>query len=350
MIKMGIFNTPISLTTILLFTLILSVGCKDDDTPVRDAVPIEISSEHVLIANQGNFGWGEGTLSIYDNKEKEVSNDLYKQKNDESLGNVFQSIGEADNRLFFVINNSGKIVVTDKKLVKIGEITGLESPRYFYQVSENKAYVTDLYFKAISVVDLRTYAITRWIYTDSWIEKGVLKDSMFWCIAPDKEKVFSINVNEDRVVDEFDVGSRPDGIVLDKNDYVRVLVTGQPTGSPYIISIVDVGGEDRILASFLSGIPKGLAYNEDQHMFYYLKDNEIWRCEGDLQNGRSSLWVTLNEGSVLYSIAVDPESKDIYVSDVKDFVSKSTIYRYRKEGALLDEFSAGIIAGDFFFP
>jgi DNA-binding beta-propeller fold protein YncE len=347
---MKIFNSTISFITILLFILILGIGCKDDDTPERDAVAIEIGSEHVLIANQGNFGWGEGTLSVYDSKEKEVSNDLYKKKNDESLGNVFQSTAEADDRLFFVINNSGKIVVTDKKLAKVGEITGLESPRYFYQVSENKAYVTDLYFKAISVVDLTTYAITRWIYTDSWIEKGVLKDSIFWCIAPDEEKVFSINVNEDRVVDEFAVGSRADGIVLDKDDYVRVLTTGQPAGIPAIISVVDVGGENKLLSSFLSGIPNGLVYNEDQHMFYYLKDNEIWRCEGDLQNGRSSLWVTLSEGSVLYSIGIDPESKDIYVSDVKDFVSKSTIYRYSSEGVLLDDFSAGIITGDFFFP
>jgi hypothetical protein len=51
-----------------------------------------------------------------------------------------------------------------------------------------------------------------------------------------------------------------------------------------------------------------------------------------------------------YTIAVNPASGDVYVSDVKDFVSKSTIYRYSREGALLDEFSAGIIAGDFFFP
>jgi hypothetical protein len=40
----------------------------------------------------------------------------------------------------------------------------------------------------------------------------------------------------------------------------------------------------------------------------------------------------------------------VYVSDIHDFVQKSTIYRFSEAGDLLDEFKTGIIAGNFFFP
>jgi len=49
-------------------------------------------------------------------------------------------------------------------------------------------------------------------------------------------------------------------------------------------------------------------------------------------------------------MGVDPRNGDVYVADVVDYVSRSRITRLDGQGALLDEFSAGIIAGDFFFP
>ena len=94
-------------------------------------------------------------------------------------------------------------------------------------------------------------------------------------------------------------------------------------------------------------MPTSLAYDKESHSIYFLSDR-IWRFRPDEDNAPQS-WVQVSDAE-FYTVAVNPSSGDVYVSDVKDFVSKSTIYRYSREGALLDEFSAGIIAGDFFFP
>jgi hypothetical protein len=55
------------------------------------------------------------------------------------------------------------------------------------------------------------------------------------------------------------------------------------------------------------------------------------------------------EGKTFYCLGIQPENGDLYVSDVKDFVSRSAVLRYNKQGILVDEFYAGIISGDFFF-
>jgi hypothetical protein len=55
------------------------------------------------------------------------------------------------------------------------------------------------------------------------------------------------------------------------------------------------------------------------------------------------------EGKTFYCLGIQPENGDLYVSDVKDFVSSSAVLRYNKQGTLVDEFYAGIISGDFFF-
>ncbi|MGB0851494.1 MAG: DUF5074 domain-containing protein, partial [Bacteroidia bacterium] len=101
-------------------------GCKDDE----EAPDINILGGEILIANEGNFGWGEGTLSLYNSSEKSIQNEVYKNKNDEPIGNVFQSIAFVNGMYFFVANNSGKIVLTDSSFMKVGEVTGLTSPRY----------------------------------------------------------------------------------------------------------------------------------------------------------------------------------------------------------------------------
>ena len=48
-----------------------------------------------------------------------------------------------------------------------------------------------------------------------------------------------------------------------------------------------------------------------------------------------------------YALGVAPESEEIYVGDAIDYQQRSVIYRFSREGELLDSFTAGVIAGDF---
>jgi hypothetical protein len=81
---------------------VLISGCKDQESKPQ----ITFLESGVMIANQGNFGWGEGTLTLYNPDDNTVQNDVFQNINDKSLGNVFQSITRINGLYYFVINNS----------------------------------------------------------------------------------------------------------------------------------------------------------------------------------------------------------------------------------------------------
>ena len=344
-----ILNTKANslLFPLLLFTVLLSYSCKPDEEEVE---PETHSGSKVLIANQGNFGWGEGTLSVYHQGSKTIENEVYKNTNDESLGNVFQSISQVNDKYYFVINNSGRLVVTDTNFTKIDDNTiDFQSPRYFYQIDKFNGYMTDIYSGRIYIVDLENNFSHATLENNHWSENGVILRDDFWYTAPATNKIFSLNTKSHLYGDSIVVGEKPESIVLANDGTIWVLCRGDESKNEkaQLTRVSIVGEEIYVVSIGLDGVPTSLTYDRKSNTLYYLQDGVHRLRIGE--DAEPVLWKSLSS-TTLYAAAVNPKTGDLYVSDVKDFVSKSTIYRFGSDGTLLDEFSAGIIAGDFFFP
>ena len=48
-----------------------------------------------------------------------------------------------------------------------------------------------------------------------------------------------------------------------------------------------------------------------------------------------------------YGLTVNPVNGDVYVADAIDYQQRGIIYRYTKDGELVDQFYVGIIPGAF---
>jgi hypothetical protein len=334
------------LAILVLFFSFSWSGCKSDE---EEVIPETFRGAKVLIANQGNFGWGEGTLTVYYQSSKTVDNEVFKKKNNKSLGNVFQSISKVGDKYYFVINNSGRLVVSDTNFMEIDIVNDFVSPRYFYQTDKYTGYMTDLYSNYIYIVDLDLNASIVALENNHWSEQGVISNGTFWYTAPETNKIFSLDVASDLFQDSIVVGEKPESIVKDKDGTIWVLCRGDDSKdeSGKLTSVSINGGDTAVASIGIDGVPTSLTYDAKSHTLYYLS-NGIQRFRLGVDSS-PKLWKDI-PNSALYNAAVNPNNGDLYVSDVKDFVSKSTIYRYGSDGTLLDEFSAGIIAGDFFFP
>ena len=334
------------LVLLLLATSLLTPGCKGDEQPPE----VNIQGGEILIANEGNFGWGEGTLSLYNPDSKAVQNDVYSLKNNESMGNVLHSIASFNGQFFFVVNNSSKVIITDTNFVKQGEITGLTSPRNIYRVGDDKAYVTDLYADAITIVDLKALVVIGSIPCNGHSEEGVTRDGVFWFTAPETSNIYGIDIATGIISDSIQVGWMPEGIVLDNKNVLWVLNRGDESKDekPKLTSISGQGIDVVASSRVLDGAPVNLEYDEKLDILYFINE-DIWSQGTHVDLSEPTLWMQADD-KIYYSLRVNPKNSEVYVSDIKDFVSKSTIYRYSSDGALLDDFSAGIITGDFFFP
>jgi hypothetical protein len=52
---------------------------------------------------------------------------------------------------------------------------------------------------------------------------------------------------------------------------------------------------------------------------------------------------------MLYNMAIEPKTGDIYVTDAKNYMMNGTVYRYSNDGVLLSSFEAGVIPSAMLF-
>ena len=123
-----------------------------------------ITSPGLFITNEGNFQYGNATLSYYNPATMEIENEVFYRANAMKLGDVAQSMVIRDGIGWVVVNNSHVVFAIDINTFKeVGRITNFTSPRYIHFISDEKAYVTQIWDNRIFIVNPKKYQITGYI-------------------------------------------------------------------------------------------------------------------------------------------------------------------------------------------
>ena len=118
----------------------------------------------LFICNEGNFQYGNATLSYYNPTTKKVENEIFYRANAMKLGDVAQSMIIRNGIGWVVVNNSHVVFAIDMNTFKeVGRITNLTSPRYMHFLSDEKAYITQIWDNRIFIVNPKRYEITGYI-------------------------------------------------------------------------------------------------------------------------------------------------------------------------------------------
>jgi hypothetical protein len=337
----------------ILIALTLLNSCKKQEIgPQCPACQDEVvpTTTDVLIGCEGNFGWGNASLSSYNPITKNVSNQVFQNVNGFGLGDVLQDITEINGTLYITMNNSSKIVMVDTSDYSFkGEITGFNSPRYITSKND-KAYVSDLYSNSIQIVDLVSKTITGNIVTQRWVEHLVIHQDYLYVTAPDTNWVFKINTLNDMIEDTIIVGKSPSGIAKDKNEKIWVLSSGGTNGelatlkkyNPFTSQI-----EQNIVFNSLTASPGNLRMDDAKENLYFLNEG-LQSISIDDVAITSAKQIPTN-GSVFYGMNVDPNNKDIYITDAVDYVQQGKVYRYDSIYQPIDTFVVGIIPQSIWF-
>ena len=336
--------------------LLLFVCWSCDDDPV-ETVFFDLDTQNgVFIACEGNFMYGNSSLSFYNTETGKVINQLFYARNNAPLGDVTQSLAFQNNTLFIVVNNSGKIYAVDSETAAFkGVITGLTSPRYIHFLSNEKAYVSDLYANHISIINPQTFELTGRIDLGNHTSEQIVQidNRVFVSSWSFDEYILVIDAEADELINKIKVPFQPKELQVDDNDKIWVLSQGSTEGfsdekiHPALSRIDPVTLTIEQTFRFEDGeLPAGLEMNSTKDTLFFI-NRGVYKMSVTSRHLPDSAFIEPKR--LFYSLAVNPKSNEIYVSDAVDYTQNALLYRYSKEGKLLDSFRVGINPSDFMF-
>lgn len=319
---------------------------------------LTVDGNGVYILNEGNFQYGNASLSYYDPATKTVENEVFYRANGMKLGDVAQSMTIHNNAGWIVVNNSHVVFKIDLKTFReIGRIEGFTSPRYIHFVNDSKAYVTQIWDNRIAIVNPERYEITGYIEVPGMKQSTASTEQMLqvgdyvYCVCwSHQRQVIKIDTGSDAVVESIEVGAQPQSMAVDCNGYLWVLTDGGYKGSPSGYEQPKLNKIDlslfEVVKTFefpITDSPSELTVSSDGKCLYWL-NKDVWKMSVTDEKLPSTPFIR-NIGTIFYGLSLDSFRYEIYVADAIDYQQQGMVYRYSSQGDMIDSFYVGIIPG-----
>jgi len=358
------------------FIFFLVFSCREESGIVpsqpEDVTTGETSGpiKGFFLLNEGNMGSNKATLDYFDYETGVYTKNIYAERNPEivkELGDVGNDIQIYGNKLYAVINCSNLIEVMDVKTAKHVATVTVPNCRYIV-FNKGYAYVSsyagpvlidpNARLGYVAKIDTVTFSVLDTCNVGYQPEEMVISNNKLYVAnsggyrVPDYDNTVSI-IDLDTFTETKKLTVAINLHRLELDDYGNIYVTSRGdyyyTGSnTYIINsktdkvtdILNLPASDLTL-----GGDSVYVYSTEWN--YVSGSNEITYA---IINTTTKTIVTKNfitdgtddEIEVPYGIAVNPETKEIFITDAKDYVTPGTLYCFDSTGTKKWE----VITGD----
>jgi len=346
----------------LFFLLTFSACEKNDPTPGNEPV---IPTSGVFILNQGSYGGNNSGISYYDLKTGATSLDITAGK----LGETGQDMIIYGNKLYVAVYGSSVITVVDLKTVETLKNIAVKNgdqprgPRYL------TSYGGKIYASTYdgNVIRIDTTSLT--------IEAVTKVGSNPEGIAAVNGKLYVANTNGldfpnfDNTLSVVDiatftetkritVGLNPNCVISDAYGDIYLSYKGNYSDIPGGMQKVDTKTDgvtnlvDSISGQNFTILDDILYYFDVIYNPDYTPKNCIFG-RYNVKTGQEVSGDVISDGTKInlaYAIGVDPDSKDVYISDTNsDYTTPDKVYIFSSAGVLKKTIEVGISACKFVF-
>lgn len=333
----------------LVFLSIVLIFSACDKFPDVPHVDYSIGGGAYII-NEGNFSAGNGEISFYSFDSLKVYNDLFYGKNGRPLGDVPNSAFKYGDKLYVVVNNSGKIEIVNLLTLQSEKtISGLVSPRNMIIINDYKGYVTSLYSDSLTIINPYSGSISGYIdlggTSESIVSAG---DKAYITRWWNGNKIMVIDMLNNRLVDSIEVGNEPEGLVIDRMYRLWVLCPGgwqkETPAELDRINLSNGNVEKKYLFPSLINSPSCLRINSSGQTLYYL-DNGVRKMDINSPELPTEALIPQNNTAYFNKFEINPVNDDVFISDAVDFQQRGNLLIYKNNGEFVSKHTVGVIPG-----
>lgn len=369
-----------------LLALTASIGvliaCRKDFKPLPEEEQIVLPPNPsavirgVYLVNEGNMNMNKASLDYLDYKTGIYRRNTYHKTNPEvvkGLGDVANDIGVYGSKLYIVVNISNKVEVLDVKTGKRITQINITNCRYI-TFNKGKAYVSAYLGKVgdpsapngiVSEIDTTTLTISKRVDVGRQPEEMAIVGAKLYIAnsggySPDnyESTVSVIDLNSFTVTKTIDVAINLHRLKADQYGDLYVTSRGNYYDVNSKLFVIDTK-TDQIKKTFDIAV-SNLAIDGDIAYFY--------STEWSYVTGKSTIsygMLNVKDEMILdkkfitdgtdqsikipYGIAVHPFTKEVFVTDAKNYVSPGTLYCFDTNGKMKWSVKTGDIPAHFAF-
>lgn len=334
----------------LVLTVILASCHKDKQIAPIDKPTAERAGIYIL--NQGGIGNGNSTLTYYDYTTKQLFPDQFTVANTDKLGDTGNDMGIYGSKMFIIVNESGRIDIVNPKTTKLIKEIDLNQPRSVVFYGSN-AFVTS-YDNTVSVIDTASLTITKTITVGRNPEQMAISNGKLYVANsgglsfgnPDNS-VSVIDLNTLTEIKKITVIADPVSMTTDAYNNLYVLSYGNFDDILAGMTVVDTK-TDVVKAGPAVSLGYSIPiYTQGDFVYYATSDNKIAMFNAKTQTGERANFITDSNVTLTipFAISGDPQTGEIFVTDVPDYSSDGTLYAFDKTGKKEYAIKVGISPG-----
>ena len=365
-----------------LFFLIIVASCHQDIYQVAEELdgvtePENTAIQGFYLLNEGNMGTNKATIDYMDYTTGVYHRNMYAMANPtmvKELGDVGNDVKIYGNKLYAVINVSNFIEVMDLKTAKHITTIPLENCRYI-TFKNGKAYATS-YAGPVSIdpkaplgkvveIDTISLKITREEVVGYQPDELEIVDNNLYVAnsggyrVPNYDKTVSvIDLTTFKETKKIDVAINLHHIKKDSEGDLYITSRGDYYDIPSNLFVLD-SKTHKIKKTF--NLPVSNFTIVDDQLYYYANEFNYntfqWKKSFGIIDTKTEEVVNtnlvndpkINEIKTPYGIAVNPITKDLYLTDARNYVSMGFIYCFDRNGVFKWKTNGGNIPAHFAF-
>lgn len=351
---------------VLAMTVALLASCRTDDEDIVGsetedvAPPAEGPVKGFFLLNEGNMGSNKCTLDYFDAASGTYTRNIFGEANPgvvNELGDVGNDLQVYDDKLWAVVNCSHLVEVMDVETARhIGQIS-IPNCRYI-TFSGDYAYVSSYAGEVqidpnarlgyVAKIDIKSLEVVAECTVGYQPEEMVVVGGKLYVAnsggyrVPDYDRTVSvIDLATFKVVNTIDVYENLHRMELDSDGFIWVSSRGDYYGTPSKTFVIDPQ-TDKVCAEIeLSNSDMTVAgdslYVCAAEFNYQTGRNMVTYAIVNTKTRRIDTRNCITDGTeqrikMPYGIAVNPDTKEFYVTDAGDYVSPGTLYCFSAEG------------------